>query len=350
MERRKGKENPFTLDFGREPNEIIPRIRTTEELISTFTAENPSHHISMITGIRGSGKTVFMTAVSKQIAAQKGWTVIELSPEQDLLLTLVKKLGNEKTLSRIFQRTQINLSYFGIGLKVEGGVPLSDPEIALERMLESMNRHQTRLLITIDEVVNNQNIRLFASVFQILLRQDLPIFLLMTGLYENIRALQDQKTLTFLYRAPRIPLEPLNIGIMTDRYQQIFSLERENALDMARMTKGYSFAFQVLGYFTWLYPNEPARVHALYKQYLEEYVYEKVWSEMSPVDQKIAEAIAQTPGGNIKDIRNLLNMETNQFNPYRIRLIRKGIVDGTTYGQLRFTLPLFEQFVQENIP
>ena len=41
-------------------------------------------------------------------------------------------------------------------------------------------------------------------------------------------------------------------------------------------------------------------------------------------------------------------METNQFNPYRQRLIRKGIVDGSTYGMLHFTLPLFDLFTIEN--
>ena len=42
------------------------------------------------------------------------------------------------------------------------------------------------------------------------LRQDLPVFLLMTGLYNNIHALQNDKALTLLLRTPRIELEPLN--------------------------------------------------------------------------------------------------------------------------------------------
>ena len=347
MERRK-ENNPFTLDFGREPNEIIPRISAMEDLVSAFTAERPSQHIAMVSGIRGSGKTVFMTSVCREIAQEKDWVVAELSPEQDLLQGLISRLGNDHKLSGIFQRTQINLSYFGIGLKVEGSAPISDPGIALERILESLKKHGRRLLIAIDEVVNNQFVRIFASEFQILLRKDLPIFLLMTGLYENIRALQDEKTLTFLYRAPRIALQPLNIGIMTDSYQRIFNLPREEALRMARETKGYSFAFQVLGYFTWLYDSDPDRVRSLYRQYLEEFVYEKVWAEMSPQDRKVASAIARVPDGNIREIRQLLGMETNQFNPYRMRLIRKGVVNGDEYGILKFTLPLFEQFILEN--
>ena len=340
--------NPFTMDFGREPEEIIPRLKAMNELVSAFVSEPPSQHIAMITGVRGSGKTVFMTSAARTISEQGNWIAVELSPEQDLLLSLVKKLADERTLSKLFQRTQINLSLFGVGLKVEGSSPVSDPEVALDRMLESMKKHHKRLLITIDEVVNNQNMRVFASIFQILLRKDLPVFLLMTGLFENIRALQDQKTLTFLYRAPRIALEPLNIGTMADSYQRIFNLERSQAIQMAKQTRGYSFAFQLLGYYTWLHRTDPAKVHRLYKQHLSEYVYDKIWLEMTDKEHKVAAAIAEVPDGSIKEIRNLLGMETNQFNPYRMQLIRKGIVDGSVYGKLRFTLPLFEEFVEEN--
>ncbi|WP_054653437.1 hypothetical protein [Limosilactobacillus equigenerosi] len=54
-----------------------------------------------------------------------------------------------------------------------------------------------RLLVTIDEVTNSQSMREFTAAFQILVRQEAPIFLLMTGLYENISDLQNEDSLTF---------------------------------------------------------------------------------------------------------------------------------------------------------
>lgn len=51
----------------------------------------------------------------------------------------------------------------------------------------------------------------FASAFQIFIRQDLPLYLLMTGLYENINNLQNEDNTTFLYRAPKVELKSLNI-------------------------------------------------------------------------------------------------------------------------------------------
>lgn len=73
----------------------------------------------------------------------------------------------------------------------------------------------------------------------------------MTGLYENIYNLQNDKVLTFLYRAPKLILEPLNYTAIRKQYMDIFSLDIDAAGELASLTKGYPFAFQVLGYLYW---------------------------------------------------------------------------------------------------
>ncbi len=87
-------------------------------------------------------------------------------------------------------------------------------------MLEQIQQDGKRLLITIDEAANSENIRIFASSFQIFLRRDYPIYLLMTGLYENLYDLQNDKSLTFLYRAPKLMLEPLNYTAVRKHYME----------------------------------------------------------------------------------------------------------------------------------
>ena len=340
--------NPFVLDFGREPYEMIPRSRVMNELAESFMADRPSRQVAIITGVRGSGKTVFMTSVCKLFQQEEDWIVVELNPARDLLQGLAAKLSEEKSLRDVFTSAKINLSAFGLGFEVAGAPPIQDIEVALSRMLSGVRAKNKKVLVAVDEASNTPQMRVFASAFQILLRQDLPVFLLMTGLYENIASLQDEKSLTFLYRAPRIALSPLNIGRMTDSYARVFSIPQELALKMAQKTKGYSFAFQVLGYFTWEYRDDPARIDAEYKQYLEEYVYEKIWQELSPGDRKVLYGIANVPSGEVSEIRDFLQMTSNQFTPYRSRLIRKGIINGEAYGVVRFELPLFEAFVLEN--
>ena len=160
--------------------------------------------------------------------------------------------------------------------------------------------------------------------------------------------MQNEKTLTFLYRAPKMELQPLNIGMIASKYSEIFQLDEDEALQMAKETKGYPFAFQVLGYLTWNNQGNYTEVLPEYRQYLDEYVYEKIWSELSTRDRQIAYAIAQCPSGKVKEVREKLQIENNAFNPYRKRMIKKGILDGSEYGVVKFTLPFFERFVLEN--
>ena len=47
-------------------------------------------------------------------------------------------------------------------------------------------------------------------------------------------------------------------------------------------------------------------------------------------------------------MRKVIGWETNQFNPYRDRLAKQGLVDVSARGYIRFTLPLFERYVVEH--
>lgn len=341
-------QNPFTLTFGKSPLEPVDRPVQTNEIIDAFTADPVNQQMFIITGVRGSGKTVMMSEIAHRLREKDNWIVIELNPATDLLLNMLSKLNSNAVCSSIIKSARINLSFFGFGAEIEGSTPITDAETAIIEILERIHKKGKRLLITIDEVTNNKYMHIFASAFQIFVRQDLPVFLLATGLYENIDKLQNEKNLTFLYRAPKIPLKPLNQQAIVTKYQNIFKIDTLKASEMAKLTRGYPFAFQVLGYLTWNNHGDYKSIINEYMQYLSEFVYDKIWSELSLKDRQVAIGIAQVPDGKILDIRNLLDMETNEFNPYRKRLIKKGILSGETRGYVSFTLPLFSEYVLEN--
>lgn len=341
-------QNPFTLTFGKSPLEPVERPVQTNEIIDTFTAEPVNQQMFLITGVRGSGKTVMMTEISRKLRIREEWVVIELNPSVDLLQGMLSKLNSNPVCAGIIKSAKIDLSFWEFGVSIEGAAPITDAETAIIAILEKMKKNGKKLLVTIDELTNNEFMHVFAGSFQIFVRQDLPIFLLATGLYENIDELQNEKNLTFLYRAPKIQMKPLNQQAIIKKYMNIFQIEREQAAQMAELTKGYPFAFQVLGYLTWNNHGNYREVLEEYEQYLSEFVYDKIWSELSRKDRVVARGIAETDSGKIKDIREHLGMETNQFNPYRKRLIKKGILSGEMRGYVYFTLPLFEDYVLEN--
>ena len=240
--------DPFTLSFGKKPLQYISRISQTNQILETFRSDVPSNQIFMITGVRGSGKTVMITSIANELKQDDFLIMIELNPTRDLLQSLAPRIYGLPDMHSRFLNARLDFSAFGLGVSVENAAPVTDIENVLELMLEQIKKSGKRLLITVDEVTPSEYIRIFASSFQIFLRQDQPIFLLMTGLYENIYDLQNDRSLTFLYRAPKLLLEPLNYFSVRNHYQKIFDIDTKIAGKMTGLTKGYPFAFQVLGY------------------------------------------------------------------------------------------------------
>ena len=106
-------QNPFTLIFGKSPLESISRLAQTNEIIDAFSTEILNQQIYMITGVRGSGKTVMLTDISKHFKKDKDWIVIELNPDRDLLRSFAAKLYDEKYLREAFLNAKLDLSILG---------------------------------------------------------------------------------------------------------------------------------------------------------------------------------------------------------------------------------------------
>ncbi len=337
--------NPYTLLFGKPPVEIIERRPQEDYIISSFTSDIPVNQINMISGIRGSGKTVFMTDLANRFREMSDWIVIDLNPDRDLLTSLAARLYSEKRLAGAFSKAKLNLSFFGFGVEIDGEPPIVDIEEAVSRMLESVKRVGKKVLITIDEVSNTKDMRAFVSAFQIFVRNDLPVFLLMTGLYKNINRLRNSETLTFLERSPRTELAPLELTMIAENYMESLGVEQDTAIRLAQATKGYSFAFQVIGYYAWENAEDFDDVIEKAYRYLEEFSYNKIWSELSEIDRRLLIALSKTPDGEISKIRKLMNYTTNQFNPYRDRLKKEGLISCRDRGRLAFLLPGFDRYV-----
>lgn len=342
--------NPFTLAFGKKPERYISRLVYTNKVIDSFTAEIPSAQVYMITGVRGSGKTVFMTNIVNELRERNDWYAIELNTDGDLLSDLASKLYSISSLNTLFLKAKIDLSLFGIGVSIENSSPIANIESAIERMLKVLKKNDKHLLIALDEVVSNREIRRFANAFQIFMRQDYNIYMLMTGLYENIYNLQNEDTLTFLYRAPKIMIEPLNISAIAASYKEVFDIEEDEAMRMAVITRGYAFAYQVLGYIRWEHKNRSIEdIMPEYDQYLQEYVYDKIWHELSDRDREVLLILSGSESMRVKDIIAELNVNSSQFSTYRDRLIKKGLIDTSRYGYISMILPRFSEYLKSRM-
>ena len=87
-------------------------------------------------------------------------------------------------------------------------------------------------------------------------------------LHDNINDLRNEKNLTFLYRVPEIRLGSLNLSTIAANYKKNLNVSDEDAVKMATLTKGYSFASQVMGYFTYRHEGDYEAALTEYRQYL----------------------------------------------------------------------------------
>lgn len=340
-------ENPFTLTFGQKPNEFIPRSEPMEVVRRSFDMQNPTSRIYMIAGVRGSGKTVSLAELSDYYSARQEWIVLNLSSDADLITQSISELARLSHENSVLPQTEVSASitFPVVGVQVKKADLHMDQDSVLRSNLELLQKEGRKVLFIIDEINNNAGVRHFCSEFQIYIRLHYPVYLLMAGLYDNISNLQNEKMLTFLYRAPKIFLDPLNLAAVTASYQSVFKISGREAVQMAKATKGYPFAFQILGYLRWETGKALEDLLPQYDSLLAQYVYEKIWMELSEKDQEIVKIIAD---GNyeVKQIRAKLEVSSQYFNVYRKRLIERGILYSPGHGALEFALPRFEKYVQ----
>ena len=340
-------QNPFSLTFGKEPKTIISNSNIYDEIRNGFLSSNPSSTTKLITGVRGSGKTVLLTRLCKYFDSLDDWIVVELNPEIDMLEYLASSIYEKCKFKIKFIKKEFSFSFQGLSISLNGENPVSNVITLLERMFEVLVKKNKKVLICVDDVSNNQNVKIFAQQYQIFIRKEYPLFLLMTGLYENIRNLQNEKSLTFLYRAPSVNVGPLSMINIAESFENIFNTTKEDSITLSKLTNGYAFAYQVLGYVLFEYDKKKLDDDILkeFDRYLREYVYEKVYSDLPDVERKIVNLLSQNDDGNISSIMEQLKMNKENISQYRDRLLKKGLLIKDGWGKLAFALPRFKEFV-----
>lgn len=343
--------NPYSIGFGRIPTRFISRDILIDEIIENINSDEVQGQAYKLTGIRGSGKTVTLTAIEKRLKEDERWIVIPVKPESKITEELVGGIYNRVPLLSSFFSTSLNLSKFGIGLNISRVNPVSNIDAALEKIMEELKKRGLRLLVTIDEVKNSADMRDFVQEFQLLIRQDLPIYLIIAGLYNDIENLENADHLTFLLRAEKYEMKPLNYTIIRSDYEKTLGVSREVAENMAAMTGGYAFAYQALGKYMWESGSKEitAEVVDRFDEALTEKVYEKIWSELAPREKWYLGFIVKKDTMPVSELLEMTGKKKNEFSGPRQMLIKKGVIDASKRGEVSVRLPRFREFVDRQL-
>lgn len=328
--------NPFELMSDKEFKEYIARDEEIETIVSSF--DEQSSMLYLIGGVRGSGKTTLLSHISKIYSERKDWIVIALNPKEDLLASLVLKLYKKAGVASLFAENSFSLSIKGVGLTLNSGELLTDEESILEIMLKDIERRNLKVLITIDEVSNNKNMRNFTRLYQKILIKELPLYLLITAQNRNMENFQNVK-------ASYLSIGKLHDKSIYNEYLKVFN-NASLAIDMVKCVIGYAFAYQLLGKI--VYEQQASTlsddVLSKFDEAIAEYSYMKIWQECNEMDKKIIKAIFETDG-SVANIMKLMHLNKSQFSVYRDRLIKKCFIDTSKRGFLSITLPRFDKFI-----
>ena len=360
-------QNPFTHAFGATPNKYISTI-LVEDIIENFKYEKPSERCYILTGVRGCGKTVLMSAISRELSTEDNWVVYNLNPNINMEEQLLAKLAEHPAcVKHIVKPKSFNISVATISVGIEyDKEKLFDAYTMIAKMIGTLSKKGIKVLITIDDVSANDEMKTFAHTFQQLITDmaNLPVYLIMTGLYSNYRELQEKKDFrgnTFLSRALERAVAPLDESQMAVSYFNTFDITEKESIRLAKLTKGYAFAYQLLGYWYFeKYVNNREDIKDVIVEYRSElikYCYSLLWSEMSIKDRLVVEAMVSVCDkdeiAKRQDIIKYLDtqgepMKSTTFNTYKERLVGIGIITTSLNksGYYKFTLPEFVNYVK----
>ena len=303
-------QNPFTTTFSKTPEYTYIHTEKTEEILENFIYDNPSESVYKITGVRGSGKTVILAKVEEELRTNESryinWLVFDVNPARDILGQIAAML-------------------------VKAGFGSQDKKTT-----------------GIDEVSKSEEMVKFASEYGRWLRAGYPVYFVCTGLYENIQELSNVKNLTFFRRAATVKTEPLNMIRMTEMYKSKLDIDSNEAREMAKITKGYAYAFQELGVLYFKKKEDESLEDILpgLKAELFAYSYEKIWEEMTEMDRFLAGLLTEKEEYKREEVLKLMGEKSGSYSMYRDRLIKRGILN-TRQGYISLALPYFGEYIKE---
>jgi hypothetical protein len=386
-------QNPFSPGAGSPPPELAGRDAILEQarvLFGRIRAKRPEKSILM-TGLRGVGKTVLLNEMER-MAVRDGYRTIFIEAHEDksLALLLIPQLrrllfelnrvagAGDKVrrgiavLKSFISGIRVTVGDYEIGLDIDselGSADSGDLEIDIPNLFlavaEAAEERQTPVAILVDEIQYLHRSELSALIMAMhkMQQQQLPLLLLGAGLpilpglagesksyAERLFSFPDIGPLsaTESVKAIKDPIEATGEAIEADALQEIF-----------RLTKGYPYFLQEWGYQAWNQAESSPITAAIVQetthlvaQRLDENFFRVRFNRLTPREKTYLRAMAELGSGPYRsgDIAETLGVKINTIGPVRATLIKKGMIYSPSYGDMAFTVPLFNEFMKRAIP
>lgn len=96
----------------------------------------------------------------------------------------------KRQINEVFLHPDFSFSFKELTFYIDGDNKISNLSTLIERMLNYLKKKNKRVLVSIDDVSTNKKVKSFIYSFQQMIRKDDNVFLLLTGLNENVSELE----------------------------------------------------------------------------------------------------------------------------------------------------------------
>lgn len=359
----------FVPSFGNRPGFLVGRDDIRKFFAESLKAPIGSRERSLLLlGQRGLGKTVLLLEYA-DIARELGYIVA--SP------TVVKRGMNERILEKIESESENIIkverkkvsggSVSALGFAV--GIQMQEPKIReksfafrLSKICGELNKNGKGLLILVDEVqANNEDLKELVIAYQEIVGEGRDIAIAFAGIPMAISALLNEHVLTFLNRAKKIELSPLNTNEIVAYYGKAFARTGVHISDnliqkAAKETSGSPYLMQLIGHYIVVFSEgamterEFSKAVDAAKADFKEDICQTTLASLSSKDIEFLHAIAkQGQEARISDIASSLKKDDAYTQTYKRRLIQTGVISQPKRGIVKIEIPYLCDYLRETL-
>lgn len=359
----------FSPSFGNRPSYLVGREPIIQEFLNGL-AEGPGNRdrALVLLGQRGSGKTVLLWELADR-AAELGFAVATPTvATEGMLERIVEKIQDdgERYIKRKhgIHLTGGNIGAFGFSAGLEFDRETQETksfEYKLTQLARKLTAQQHGILILVDELqANSPEIRQLVTAYQELVGERLNIAMVLAGLPGAVSATLNDHVLTFLNRARKIALGPLELRDVDAFYSRAFDelgirISPELRLRAAEATKGSPYLLQLIGYNV---ANRTPRASEVNQSILHDAIHlseidfendvcKTTINALSEKDVEFLDAMAPDTGASrMSDIAERMGVTPDYAQKYRRRLIDAGVIGQERRGYVEFAVPYLKEFLR----
>lgn len=362
------KMNPFKPTAGGEPPLLIGRERVVRDFDKGLdNGVGAPGRIMLITGARGTGKTVMLTVLGDKARAHK-WDVIEETASDGLCERLVSELCSKDSLiDKLTFAPSITIAGASVSLGEAELSPKRMPETlrkAMSARLDALEKRDAGLMISIDETqaASRADLIAIATAIQHQIREKRNVSIVFAGLPQMISDLFDDEVITFLRRARTNVLANVPIDEVKESFAQTFedsgmSLDTSLVEKAAVATAGYPYMIQLVGYYIWD-AADARESTVIFKEDVDEGIREArvdldnavcvpELHGLSKNDKAYLEAMAVSDGpSGTSEVAKRMGRSAKYAATYRKRLLDAYVIRQTDRGEVDFAVPFLREYLR----